>query len=60
MFLIEKLPSEDQKLTTRLKSTNKKKEFYQDISNKIAQDLNAIWIPPCCTPAIKNTFGNYN
>ncbi|CAH2091908.1 unnamed protein product [Euphydryas editha] len=59
MFLIEKLPSEDKKLTTKVKPMNAKHQLLQNISNKIAEDLNTIWIPPCCKPALKNNLGDF-
>lgn len=56
MFLIEKLPSEDKKptTTTHVYPSNKKHQLFQEISNKIAEDLNTIWIPVCCKPSVTN------
>lgn len=59
MFLIEKLPSEDKKITTKVKPTNRKHQILQDISNKIGEDLDTIWIPPCCKVNVKNASGDY-
>lgn len=59
MFLIEKLPSEDKKLTTKVKPMNAKYQLLQNISNKIGEDLNTIWIPPCCKPSLKSNVGDF-
>nr|XP_026491708.1 coiled-coil domain-containing protein 22 isoform X1 [Vanessa tameamea] len=59
MFLIEKLPSEDKKLTTKVKPINEKHQLLQGISNKITEDLNAIWIPPCCEPSLQSNLGDF-
>ncbi|XP_047522541.1 coiled-coil domain-containing protein 22 [Pieris napi] len=59
MFLIEKLPSEDKKPNVKVVPSNKKQELLQQISLKIAEDLNTIWIPPCCKNPIKMSFGDY-
>ncbi|XP_050342099.1 coiled-coil domain-containing protein 22 isoform X2 [Nymphalis io] len=59
MFLIEKLPSEDKKLTTNVKPLNEKHQLLQGISNKIAEDLNAIWIPPCCETSLQSNLGDF-
>ncbi|XP_072942230.1 coiled-coil domain-containing protein 22 homolog [Epargyreus clarus] len=48
MFLIEKLPTEDKHVTSRVSPTNKKQMLMRDISLKIETELNSIWIPPCC------------
>ncbi|XP_052738182.1 coiled-coil domain-containing protein 22 [Bicyclus anynana] len=58
MFLVEKLPSEDNKPTTKVYPSNKKHQLFQQISNKIAEDLNTIWIPPCCKP-VHSTVGDF-
>lgn len=59
MFLIEKLPSEDKKLTNKVKPMNEKHQLLQNISNKIVEDLNTIWIPPCCKPTLKSNLGDF-
>lgn len=56
MFLIEKLPNEDKK-PSKEKTTNKKHLFLQEIANKIGEELNTIWIPPCCKA--QNSNDNY-
>lgn len=48
MFLIERLPSEGKQAPTSSPSANKKSLLKQNISNKIAEELKTIWIPPCC------------
>ncbi|XP_045763715.1 coiled-coil domain-containing protein 22 isoform X2 [Maniola jurtina] len=59
MFLIEKLPSEDKKPTTKVHPTNKKHQLFQDISNKITEDLNTIWIPPCCKSGVNSSLEDF-
>lgn len=59
MFLIEKLPSEDQKPTTKAYPSNKKHQLFQEMSNKIAEDLNTIWIPVCCQPSVCTNLGDF-
>ncbi|XP_069355104.1 coiled-coil domain-containing protein 22 homolog isoform X2 [Maniola hyperantus] len=59
MFLIEKLPSEDKKPSALVHPTNKKHQLFQEISNKIAEDLNTIWIPPCCKPGVHSSLGDF-
>ncbi|CAK1551743.1 unnamed protein product [Leptosia nina] len=57
MFLIEKLPSED-KQSVQVSSSNKTQLLMRQISLKIAEDLNTIWIPPCCKNPVKKTLWN--
>ncbi|CAB3236271.1 unnamed protein product [Arctia plantaginis] len=49
MFLIERLPNEGKQVTSIVPSANRKALFLQDISNKIGEELQSMWIPPCCT-----------
>ncbi|KPI91257.1 Coiled-coil domain-containing protein 22 [Papilio xuthus] len=57
MFLIEKLPNEDRHLNTTV-PTKKKNVLLQEIANKINEELNTMWIPPCCKPN-SNTIGDF-
>ncbi|OWR42640.1 coiled-coil domain-containing protein 22 [Danaus plexippus plexippus] len=59
MFLIEKLPSEDTKPTAEIKPKDQKHRLLQNISNKISEDLTAVWIPPCCKPTNKSILGDF-
>lgn len=59
MFLIEKLPSEDKKPSGSVATSNKKQLLLQQISLKIAEDLNTIWIPPSCKNLLKMSLGDY-
>lgn len=47
MFLIERLPNEGKAISS-VQSASKKDLFLQEISNKIAEELKSVWIPPCC------------
>lgn len=58
MFLIELLPSEG-KQTTAQEPINKRSLLMQSISAKIGEELNSIWIPPCCNPPDKKTIGDF-
>ncbi|XP_063823461.1 coiled-coil domain-containing protein 22 isoform X2 [Ostrinia nubilalis] len=58
MFLIERLPNEGTQTSTRTASTNKKQLFLQEISNKINEELNTIWIPPCCNVNTQKSIGD--
>ncbi|KAI5641992.1 hypothetical protein NE865_05991 [Phthorimaea operculella] len=58
MFLIERLPSEGKQSTAKTE-TNKKSMLLQNISAKIAEELNSIWIPPCCNPPNKQAIGDF-
>ncbi|XP_041973072.1 coiled-coil domain-containing protein 22 homolog [Aricia agestis] len=53
MFLIEKLPREDKKISKAV-TREAKPSLFREISNKIGEDLNSIWIPPCCKSNNKN------
>ncbi|XP_035431113.2 coiled-coil domain-containing protein 22 homolog [Spodoptera frugiperda] len=59
MFLIERLPNEGKQVSASLPSANKKSLLKQDISNKIAEELKSIWIPPCCKPN-SNKIGDFS
>ncbi|XP_038213230.1 coiled-coil domain-containing protein 22 homolog [Zerene cesonia] len=59
MFLIEKLPSEDKKSVSKVSPSNKKHLLMQQISYKIAEQLNTIWIPPSCNAPLKKSIGDY-
>lgn len=48
MFLIEKLPSDDKHLTSATAPVQNKNALLQEISKKIAEDLNTMWTPPSC------------
>lgn len=58
MFLIEQLPSEGKQVTAQ-EATNKRSLLMQNISAKISEELNTIWIPPCCNPPHKKTIGDF-
>lgn len=58
MFLIEQLPSEGKQVTDR-EPINKRSLLMQCISAKIGEELNSIWIPPCCNPPNKKTIGDF-
>ncbi|KAL0839509.1 hypothetical protein ABMA28_016214 [Loxostege sticticalis] len=59
MFLIERLPTEGKQASARTAYTNKKHLFLQEISNKINEEINAIWIPPCCNADTKKSIGDF-
>ncbi|XP_049865009.1 coiled-coil domain-containing protein 22 isoform X1 [Pectinophora gossypiella] len=59
MFLIERLPSEGKHTTVKKEPTNKKSLLMQNISSKIAEELNSIWIPPCCGQPYIKTAGDF-
>lgn len=52
MFLIERLPNEGKQVTSIVPSANRKALFLQDISNKIGEELQSMWIPPCCKTSL--------
>lgn len=58
MFLIEQLPSEGKQVTAQ-EPINKRSLLMQSISAKIGEELNSIWIPPCCNPPDKNSIGDF-
>lgn len=58
MFLIEQLPSEGKQVTSQ-EPTNKRSLLMQSISAKIGEELNSIWIPPCCNPPRKKMIGDF-
>ncbi|KPJ16884.1 Coiled-coil domain-containing protein 22-like [Papilio machaon] len=57
MFLIEKLPNEDRHMNTTV-PTKKKNVLLNEIANKIDEELNTMWIPPCCKPN-SDTIGDF-
>ncbi|KAJ2950686.1 hypothetical protein O0L34_g8946 [Tuta absoluta] len=57
MFLIERLPSEGKQSSTKIETN--KSMLLQNISAKISEELNSIWIPPCCYPLNKKTVGDF-
>ncbi|XP_050676983.1 coiled-coil domain-containing protein 22 homolog [Leptidea sinapis] len=56
MYLIEKLPNEDNKVPNKVSPNNKKQMLKQQINLKIAEELNKIWIPPCCNKSLNRTL----
>lgn len=60
MFLIENLPDEGKQTNTKTITTNEKSLFLQEIGNKIGEELNSIWIPPCCNSHTQKTVGDFN
>ncbi|CAG9791933.1 unnamed protein product [Diatraea saccharalis] len=59
MFLIENLPNEGQQNTVKTTTNNSKSLLLGEISNKIGEQINSIWIPPCCNPTNKKHFGDF-
>lgn len=59
MFLIEQLPSEGKEPLTTQEPINNRSLLIQSISAKIGEELNSIWIPPCCNPTDKKTIGDF-
>ncbi|CAG4964835.1 unnamed protein product [Parnassius apollo] len=59
MFLIEKLPSEDNHLSNLNVPKKKKNVLLQEIGNKIGEELNSIWIPACCLPRNESSIGDF-
>lgn len=57
MFLIERLPNEGKQIHTTTVA-NKKSQLLRNIGQKIGEELNSMWIPPCCKP-VQNTIGDY-
>ncbi|CAH2063351.1 unnamed protein product, partial [Iphiclides podalirius] len=58
MFLIEKLPSDDKHVTSTTATVQKKSALLQEISKKISEDLNTMWIPSKCNPT-NPTIGDF-
>ncbi|XP_048481031.1 coiled-coil domain-containing protein 22 homolog [Plutella xylostella] len=58
MFLIEQLPSEGAQDVSAEPPKNNRSLLSQAISRKIAEDLNSIWIPPCCDATKMKTIGD--
>ncbi|XP_053600170.1 coiled-coil domain-containing protein 22 isoform X2 [Plodia interpunctella] len=59
MFLIERLPTEGNETTTDVLPTNRKSTLFRDIRHKIAEELNLMWIPPCCNSQLTTGIGDY-
>lgn len=59
MFLIEHLPTEGKQVRPSLDPCDKKSMLYREISRKIDEEMNAIWIPYCCKPSNKNQIGDF-
>lgn len=58
MFLIEQLPNEGKKVTAQ-EPTKNRSLLMQSISAKIGEELNSIWIPPCCNAPDKKSIGDF-
>ncbi|XP_060800623.1 coiled-coil domain-containing protein 22 homolog isoform X2 [Amyelois transitella] len=59
MFLIERLPNESNQTTSNVLPTNKKSTLYRDIGHRIAEELNIMWIPPCCKSQTQKRIGDF-
>ncbi|XP_063636280.1 coiled-coil domain-containing protein 22 [Cydia splendana] len=57
MFLIERLPTENKAAKSAPGSC--KSSLMQAISNRIQEELAAVWIPPCCNPSNTQPIGDY-
>lgn len=56
MFLIEQLPTENKAAKSAPRSC--KSSLMQVISNRIQEELAAVWIPPCCNPSNTQPIGD--
>ncbi|XP_063530387.1 coiled-coil domain-containing protein 22 [Cydia strobilella] len=56
MFLIERLPTENKAAKSAPGSC--KSSLMQAISNRIQEELAAVWIPPCCNPSNTQPVGD--
>ncbi|XP_059060177.1 coiled-coil domain-containing protein 22 isoform X2 [Achroia grisella] len=59
MFLIERLPNEGKQITPDAIDTNRKSLLLQSIKYKIGEEMNLIWIPPCCNHPGQQTVGDF-
>ncbi|KAM3968097.1 coiled-coil domain-containing protein 22 homolog [Aphomia sociella] len=59
MFLIERLPNEGKQKAPDATDTNKKSLLYENIKHKIGEEINSIWIPPCCNLPIQKNIGDF-
>ncbi|CAH0397420.1 unnamed protein product [Chilo suppressalis] len=59
MFLIENLPNESKQNLVRSRANDNKSLLLQEVSNKIGEKLNSIWIPSCCSPNNKKQIGDF-
>lgn len=59
MFLIEHLPTDSKQVRPSVAPCDKKSMLYREISRKIYEEMNAIWIPYCCKSSNKNQIGDF-
>ncbi|XP_052751611.1 coiled-coil domain-containing protein 22 homolog isoform X2 [Galleria mellonella] len=59
MFLIERLPNEGKQKTADAIDTNRKSLLLRNIKYKIGEEMNLIWIPPCCNLPSQQSIGDF-
>lgn len=50
MFLIERLPNEGKQSSVSASLKTNQSTLMKDVSNKISEEMERIWVPHCCKP----------